>query len=166
MKDRQILNIGLVAVLLNTMAFGGVEHSSGCAGGVCFAPLVNSKPLIKIEKIEHHSDCKGRACFAILSKNEPSKVLEEKERFNPIEFIEQESLDINVISDIEKKNKIVSIETYTVEEVNDMDSLLIANPIEVIENKILEKTDLPTSDYFCENDKQPIYLNDNTYECV
>ena len=164
MKSRKIVNMALISILLSSVAIGA-EHSN-CDGGVCFITLSNSKSSKKIEKIEHHSDCKGSACFAILSKNEPSKVLEEKEQFKPIEFIEQESLNTNAISNIEKESKIVSIETYTVEEVNDMDSLLIVNPIEATDNKILEKTDLPSSDYFCDNDKQPVYLNDDTYECV
>jgi len=164
MISRKIVNMALISILLSSVAIGA-EHSN-CDGGVCFVPLANSKPLKNIEKIEHHSDCKGSACFAILSKNEPSKVLEEKEQFKPIEFIEKKSLDTNAISDIEKENTIVSIETYTVDEEADMDLLLIANPIEVIDNKILEKTDLPTSDYFCEKDKQPVYLNNDIYECV
>jgi len=158
MKNRKIINIALISILLSSVAIGAED--SDCSGGVCFVPLVNSKVT---KKIKH---CSGGVCIVPLFDSKLSKSFEEQVESQPIEFIEQESLGINNISDIGKENRIVSIETYTVDEEESEDSLLIANPVEETDNKILEKTDLPRSDYFCENDKQPIYLSNDTYECV
>ena len=136
MKSRKIVNMALSTVLLSSMLLGA-EHND-CTGGVCFATLTNSKS---------------------------SKNFEEKQPFKQIKFIE-EKVDANIVSEIENNRRIVSIETYTIDEEGEMDLLLIENPMEVTEEKILEKTDLPTSDYFCEEDKQPVYLNNDIYECV
>jgi len=137
MKSRKIVNMALSTVLLSSMLLGA-EHSS-CTGGVCFATLSHSKS---------------------------SKNLEDKQSFKQIEFIEEESLDTTIVLEVENNRRIVSIETYTIDEEGEMDLLLTENPMEVTEDRILEKTDLPTSDYFCEEDKQPVYLNNDIYECV
>ncbi len=43
---------------------------------------------------------------------------------------------------------------------------VISQPVEKIEDKILNKN-LPTSEYFCDNDKKPVLLKDSDlYECV
>ena len=138
MKSRKIINMTLSTVLLSSMLLGA-EHSS-CTGGVCFATLSHSKS---------------------------SKNIEDTQPLKQIEFIEEKSLDDStIVSEIENNRRIVSIETYTIDEEGGMDLLLIENPMEITEERILEKTDLPTSDYFCEEDKEPVYLNNDIYECV
>ena len=52
------------------------------------------------------------------------------------------------------------IENYQVEN-------FLMLPLNEIENRIINKTKLPVSEYFCENDMKPIYNNlSNTYECA
>jgi len=167
MKDRQILNIGLVAVLLNTMAFGGVEHSSGCAGGACFAPLANSKPS-KSMRIKYGAGCVEGVCFVPLSNVKPLKSIEEKKEFEGIEFLEDNLDDSSsdeflpiIVESEEITEQPLSDTTEVRNEEKLMDVLWVENPTEVTEDKILEK-----SDYFCEKDKQVVYLNDDVYECV
>ena len=47
-----------------------------------------------------------------------------------------------------------------------IDEVLLAEPMVEIEDKILKKSNLPSSEYFCEKDKEPVYLNNDIYECV
>ena len=136
MKSRKILNIALITVLLSSISFGA-EHGD-CTGGACFAPLPKVKLL---------------------------KVFEEKKEVTPvryaqkIEYIEADSSN----NDLDKSQTILL----------DGEKVIVFPPEfyvihteEATEDKILEKTALPSSDYFCDNDKQPVYLNDDTYECV
>jgi len=136
MKSRKILNIALITVLLSSLSLGA-EHSD-CTGGVCFAPLVKVESLKVFEE-----------------KKEVTLVKYAQE----IEYIEEDSSN----NDFDKSQTILldgekvivfPPETY------------VLHTEEATEDKILEKTDLPSSDYFCDNDKQPVYLNNDIYECV
>jgi len=136
MKSRKILNIALITVLLSSLSLGA-EHSD-CAGGVCFAPLV------KVESL---------------------KVFEEKKEVTPVKYAQE----IEYIEEDSSNNNLDKSQTILL----DGEKVIVFPPEtyvmhteEATEDKILEKTDLPNSDYFCEKDKQPVYLNDNTYECV
>ena len=165
MKSRKILNIGLLTVLLNTVAMGAEQSS--CAGGVCFATLANIKPSKTIET-KHTTGCMGGVCFVPLSNIKPLKSAEKQKEFEGIKFLE-DTLDTN--SDeiqlivLENEEPLVN-SNYVMNEEKVVDTLWMPNPIEVIDDKILEETNLPDSDYFCEKDKQPVYLNDDIYECV
>jgi len=167
MKSKKIVNIALISVLLSSMAIGAEQ--SACTGSVCFATLPTVKPSKTIETKQ--SACDGDKCFATLSNIKPSKVVKEEKELEEIVFLE-DNLDTNIdelqsiVVESEEIIEPLSDTSYVMNEEKVMDSLWIANPIEVIANKFLEKTDLPSSDYFCDNDKQPVYLNDDVYECV
>ena len=180
MKSRKVLNIGLLSVLLSTVAMGA-EHN-GCVGGVCFATLANIKPLKSIGS-KDGSGCVGGVCFVPLSSIKPLKILEAKRgfeakkefeiknEFEGIKFLEDNLDDTMdqvqpIVLESEEISEPLSDTNYVVNEEKVMDDLLMSSSIKVAEDKILEKTDLPSSDYFCEKDKQPVYLNNDIYECV
>ena len=148
MKNRKILQIGLLSILLSTVAIGA-EHGD-CTGGACFATLANIKP----EKVV-----------------EEKKQLKSMKHVEKIKYVENDNSNTNIdksktiILDGEKVT-LFPPETYVMNEEESIDFLLTANPIEAIDDKILEKTNLPSSEYFCENNKQPVYLNNDIYECV
>lgn len=168
MKSRKVLNIGLLSVLLSTVVMGA-EHN-GCVGGACFATLANIKPL-KSTEIKDASGCAGGVCFVPSSSIRPLKTLETKKEFEGIKFLE-DNLDSNmdevqpIVVENEEVIEPLSDTNYVMNEEKVMDDLLMSSSIEVTEDKILEKTDLPSSDYVCEKDKQPVYLNNDIYECV
>jgi len=180
MKSKKVLNIGLLSVLLSTVVMGAEQ--SHCAGGVCFATLANIKPL-KSSGTKESSGCAGGVCFVPLSSIKPLKSLEakkefevkkefkEKKEFEGIEFLE-DNLESNpdevqpTVLESEETLEPLSETNYVMNEEKVKDNLLITSSIAVTEDKILEKTDLPSSAYFCEKNKQPVYLNNDTYECV
>jgi len=192
MKSRKILNVGILTLLLNSVAMGA-DH--GCAGGVCFATIVKkSNNNLTTTALKQGIGCDGGACFVPLSNIKPSKTLEEKKGFVGIKFLEEEkdnkdNLDNNMddfdtlVFDrgeipelyleseemnekkVQNEEKVVIEEKMMTEE-RVMDTLWRANPVNITEDKILEKTLLPSSDYVCEKDKHVVYLNSDVYECV
>lgn len=192
MKNRKILNVGILTLLLNSVAMGA-DH--GCAGGVCFATIVKkSNNNLTTTALKQGIGCDGGACFVPLSNIKPSKTLEEKKEFVGIKFLEEEknnkdNLDNNMddfdtlVFDrgeipelylesedmnekkVQNEEKVVIEEKMMTEE-RVMDTLWRANPVNITEDKILEKTLLPSSDYVCEKDKHVVYLNSDVYECV
>jgi len=148
MKSRKIVNIALISMLLCSVALGAEEGA-----------------------------CRGGACFATLSHSKHSKVVELKKETNLAPYVEikkylEKENDSNAIDKSKtiildgEKVTVFPPETYVMSEEEAMDFILKSNPMEVTEERILEKTDLPSSAYFCEKDKQPVYLNNDIYECV
>ena len=136
MKSRKILNIALITVLLSSLSLGA-EHSD-CAGGVCFAPLPKVKAL---------------------------KLFEEKKEVVSVEYVQEiESIEEDSSNNNLDKSKTIILDGEKV--IVFPPETYVMRKEEATEDKILEKTALPTSDYFCEKDKQPIYLNNDIYECV
>jgi len=194
MKNRKIVNIGILTLLLNSVAMGA-DH--GCAGGVCFATIVKkSNNNLTTTALKQGIGCAGGACFVPLSNIKPSKTLDEKKEFVGIKFLEEDTLDsqdnldnnmddfdtlvfergeipqryLETPEDINEEKVLneekVVIEEKVMTEEKVMDTLWRANPVKIMEDKILEKTLLPSSDYVCEKDKHVVYLNSDVYECV
>ena len=136
-------------------------------------------------------NCVGNHCILDLSKlshskkSEANNVAYEGHSFNLKDIEEvKSSVEENYIATQEKKlhkrNELLTepeIETIvfshekyvmTVEEIaNYQAENLLMLPLNEIENTIINKTKLPVSEYFCENDMKPIYNNlSNTYECA
>lgn len=156
----------------------GAEHG-GCVAGACFATFAKKSKGTSIKRVQLKEGigCSGGACFVPLATIKPQKALKEKKEFEGVKFLEEptlESADSHfdemtlalLASEEMKENLVESASVAEEEKIMDTPLPLRLNSMEIIEEEILERTELPSSDYFCEKDKQPIYLNNDVYECV
>ena len=105
------------------------------------------------------NDCVGGVCFVNLDKNKPLKVIEQTKEIKYIDKSMTIILDGEEVSVFPKSTYLMNEN----EEV-DSDSLIV---IESLEDKILEKTTLPYSEHYCENNKIPLFNRYvDIYECV
>lgn len=176
MLSKRLLIAGTLSTLvLGTTTLLAQGSSSHCVGSVCFVNLdkikptkgfkKEKKPLVVFEKprfVESKSeepthneleDTIDKTIEIVVDNQEvyvfPSYVMTEEEKI--AYFEEQKAIELN-----EKENL----------EANE-DLRIVSKPIEKVEEKILEKTALPTSDYYCENNTHPVYNEElDFYECV
>ena len=167
----------LSTLLLATTLFA----QTNCVGGVCFIDLKNLKPttkgfkhekapLVVLEKpryLESNSESNthidslaiddvreiDKSITIVVDGDEvtvfPSYVMTEEEKV--AYYAEQEAIALN-----KKSNK----------EAN-RDLLMVSQPVKRIEDKILEKTELPVSEYYCEKDTHPVYDKVlDSFQCV
>jgi len=170
MLYKKLLIVGTMSTLLSGTAL--LAQGSNCVGGVCFVNLDKIKPtkgfekkqepLVVLEKprfIEEksevivHNEHADEMVQIILDDEEifvfPSYVMTEAEK--AAYYSEQEAIALN-----KKLNR----------EAN-QDSLIVSPTIEKTEDKIINKTQLPISEYYCEKDTHPVYDEDlDLFECV
>lgn len=145
MINKQILLINTVSILLTTTTL-----QAECID--CFATIVNpNKSPTNFQKenqtLATYPDNIKEKEFEILLANRIDKSFE----------VIVDGMKISRFSD----------ETYTANEVDNDDILLVTIPLEKIEDKILSKSELRNSEYYCDSDKKPIYYNKSSvYECV
>ncbi len=145
---------GTLSALLVISTLSANEH---CTGTACFINLDNLKPTREVvhEKSEHktHSFVVANNSQDIIVDGEDTIVLpsyvmtpEEKAAY----YREQRAIALNQKANEEANRELESV----------------IQPIEKVEDRILNEN-LPTSDYFCDNDKKPIRVNNSDiYECV
>ena len=115
-----------------------------------------------------HMVCKDGVCIIDISNLSPSKkVKKEKAK---ITLFNKKSISKKIVSN-EIETIVLPHEKYvmTKEEIEnyELKQIQLALPNQDTENKILEKTMLPTSEYFCEKNKKPIYHKEtNSFECA
>jgi hypothetical protein len=145
MLNKKFLMLASISALLATTVFGA--GTQNCVGGVCFINLEKLNPSKGFEQKKERT------------------VLLEKPRY--IEDCSVNNIDksMTIVLDGEMIT-VFPKSSYVMNEEEAMDFMLLAKPIEGIEDKILEQMNLPSSEYFCEKDKHAVYLNNNTYECV
>jgi hypothetical protein len=116
--------------------------------------------------------CKDGVCILDLSTlssdNEVKEVKRDENLFKVIKEIKtvDNHTDTEVIETI-----ILAPEKYimTVAEIEEYEAsqIQLSIPSENINNKIIEKTTLPTSEYFCEKNKKAVYHQEtDSYECA
>lgn len=147
MLNKKFLTLGTISILLTTTVFGA--GTQNCAGGVCFINLDKLKPSKGFEQ--------EKAKTVLLEKPRYIEVYSEND--NTIDKSMTIVLDGETITVFPKSSYVMNPEEA-------LDVILLAEPMVAVEDKILEKTNLPSSEYFCEKDKRPVYLNNDTYECV
>ncbi len=139
--------MGTISALLSTTVFGA--GAMNCAGGVCFVKLDNLQVSKGFEK-------KNNALVIL----DTPRFIEDKIDKTVTIVLDGEEITVfpsYVMTEEEKVNYI--------EEENE-ELLRLTQTVE-IEDKILEKTNLPTSEYFCEKNTKPLYNNfSHSYQCV
>jgi len=152
MMYQNLLVTGTLSALLLTTS--GLLAQEDCP--TCYVDLKNLKPKIEVQhksEFKTHYSKTNSNSYEIIEEGEvtvvfPSYVMTDEEKANY--YREQKAIALN-----KKAN----------EEAN-RELKVALQPVEKIEDKILNK-DLPTSDYFCDNDKKPVRIkNSNRYECV
>ena len=168
MMNTKLLLTGSLSMLLLTSSLTAQE---GCTEGACFIDLSNLKHTkeFREKKIKfvsskresrHHSsfvmiqEMSGDKSFDIVMDGKltivfPSYLMNDEEKANY--YAEQKAIALN-----QKANKEANRELERV-----------IQPIENVGDKILNRN-LPTSDYFCDNHKEPVQVENSTslYECV
>jgi len=117
--------------------------------------------------------CDGKHCFIDLSKLSSSKdMIAEVTQFNKVEDREVVATvvetDVSSVTEMETivldPNKYVMTEAEVEE--YEMEDLLM-QPMENIENRIIDGTKLPTSAFYCENNTKPVYHSESdSFECA
>ena len=178
MIEKKILTIGLSTLLLGTTLLA--QGTTTCVGGVCIVNLDNLKPSKSyIEK---------RKPLVVLAQpryitNKKEVRVENNDVFIAMENKVDKTIDIIVDNEeiyvfpsyvmteaekaiyIQEQEAIALNEKFNKEE--NRKSLIVMHSVEETEDRILEKTTLPTSDYYCEKNKQPVYnLASDELECV
>ena len=143
-----------------------------CVGGACFVNLDNLQQPIK-NKFQ-----KKRGAMVVLkkprfvsSKNKfkHDSSIDEKIKNNPFDVILDGKITVifpSYVMTDEEKIAYYNKHKKQINEQEDIELQRIIQPVENIEDRILDRN-LPTSDYFCGNDKKAVRIkNSNFYECV
>jgi len=178
MIQNGLLTIGLSTLLLGSTLFA--QGTTTCVGGVCIVNLDNLGPSksyiekkkslvimakpryieqVKEVKVDYSHNFvsvedKFDKTIDIVVDNEeiyvfPSYIMTEAEKATYIQ--EQEAIALNEKLNLEENQNLT----------------IVSNVREKTEDRILEKTILPTSDYYCQNNKKPVYnLASDKLECV
>ena len=114
-----------------------------------------------------HVDLKNLKLKREVQQKSEFKTYYSETNSNSYEIVEDGKVTIisssYVMTDEEKKT--IALNEKANEEAN-IALKIVTQSIEKIEDKILNKN-LPTSEYFCDNDKKPVRIkNSNRYECV
>ena len=171
MIHKKMLITGTLATLLVTT----LVAQENCVGGVCFVNLKNLKPT----KVFHEKKEK----LVVLQK--PRFIEHQSEVFEHYPKEIDESIDIVVDGELitvfppsvyvmtkqeriayYKEQKAIALNKKMNDKENE-ELEKITKPIEKIEDKILNKSSLPTSQYYCDDNRKPVYDKDSDlFECV
>ena len=160
-----ILTSTLLSILFLTMNLSA-GTSMTCKNGVCILDLSNlsSDSDKKIKEIK-----KEKNLFTVIK--EKKNITIEMITLHKSKYIQQKNEKLEPVDDKQMETIILAPEKYimTVAEIEEYESsqIQLTMPNKNIDNKIIEKTTLPTSDYFCENNKQAVYHQEtDSYECA
>jgi hypothetical protein len=176
MIKKKLLTVGLSTLLLGSTLFA----QSNCVGGVCIINLDNLKPSKAY--VEKSEPLVALAQPRFIAKH-PEVQVENNDAFMVLEDKFDKTIDIVVdnekiyvfpsyvmtdsekVAYVQEQESIALNEKFNKEENKNV--LVVRNVSNQTEEKILAKTILPTSDYYCEKDTHPIYDKvSNVYECV
>ncbi len=112
--------------------------------------------------------CKNGVCVVDISHLSSRHKKEETSPVKPFVHQKRENLNAPIVNGVE--TIVLPPEEYVMGQVEleeyQMENLLIL-PAEELGDTIIEKTELPDSDYFCEDNKKPkVDKLTDTYECV
>ena len=169
----------LVTGTLSTLLLASSLSAQGnCVGGACFVNLKNLKPTKAFQEKKEQMIVLKQPRF-VSSKSEfkrhPSRVTVEDTNLDKSFDIVVDGKLITVFDSYtmtaEEKaayyaeQKAIALNKKANEEAN-KELQRVIQPVEKIEDKILNKN-LPTSEYFCDNDTKPVQIKDSDlYECV
>ena len=159
MKKRILFSAFLTTVLLSTSLF---SKNIQCHGDHCKIDLSKLSPSRNIPvKIIAFKET------PVVSIQNEINVNSELIALDSSKYLKQE----NEVLDIEKDEETIVLahSKYIAqqdEELEYVESSIISEPIEKIENKILNKS-LPSSNYYCADEKRAIYHQESdSYECA
>ncbi len=175
MTNKKLLVTGTLSILLLASSLSAQEN---CVGGACFVNLKNLKPTKVFQEKKEQIVVLKKPRF-VSSKSEVkhhyhTKVVNDNNLDKSFDIIidgkETLVFPSYVMTDEEKifyakEQKAIALNKKANEEAN-KELQRVIQPVEKIEDKILNKN-LPTSEYFCDNDKKPVLIKgSDLYECV
>ena len=172
MTHKKLLLTGTLSILLLASS---LSAQGSCVDGACFVNLKNLKPTKKFQEKKRQMIVLKKPRFASSKsefKNDTS--VEGKAKNKSFDIILNGKITVvfpsYVMTNDEKiayykEQKAMALNKKVNEKAN-IELQRIIQPIEKIEDRILNKH-LPISEYFCDNDKKPVRIkNSNFYECV
>ncbi|CAA6817135.1 MAG: Unknown protein [uncultured Sulfurovum sp.] len=151
MLNKKLLILGTMSALLATTVFG--SGTQNCVGGVCFINLDNLNPSKSSKNKEHNTLASlGNPSFTEATIDKTITII--------VDGVEMTVFPSYVMTEEEKMNYFENKEA-------NKDLLRLTQSVEKIEDKILEKSDLPLSEYFCEKETKPLYNKElDSFQCV
>ncbi|CAA6818745.1 MAG: Unknown protein [uncultured Sulfurovum sp.] len=138
MLNHRFLRLGTISALLTSTLLGA--GTSKCIGGVCFVNLDNLDPSKGFQK--------------------EKLVVIEKPRY--IEEMIDKSMTIVLDGEL---ITVFPHSSYVADDVEEQ--LLVVDSTDTLEETILTKTGLPSSEFFCDKNTKPLYdTQHNTFQCV
>ena len=158
-----ILTSTLLSITFLTMSVSA-GTSMTCKNGVCILDLSN----LSLDK-EKKEVKKSKNLFSIIK--EKKSIIIEMIALKKSKYIKQKNEKLEPITDREMETIILAPEKYimTVAEIEKYESnqIQLTLPDKNIGNQIVEKSTLPTSEYFCENNKHAVYHQEtDSFECA
>ena len=158
-----ILRTTILSITFLTMSVSA-GTSMTCKNGVCILDLSNlsmDKEKKEVKKLKN--------LFSVIK--EKKSIVIEMIALKKSKYIKQKNEKLEPITDRQMETIIFAPEKYimTVAEIEEYESsqIQLTLPDKNIGNKIVEKSTLPTSEYFCENNKQAVYHQEtDSYECA
>ena len=169
LRRESLMKTAILTSTLLSISFLTMNLSAGtnmtCKNGVCILDLSNlsSDSDKKIKEIK-----KEKNLFTVIKEKQSINI--EMITLDKSKYIQQKNEKLEPLTDREMETIILAPEKYimTVAEIEKYESnqIQLTMPNKNIANKIIEKTTLPTSAYFCENNKKAVYHKEtNSYEC-
>jgi len=157
MLKNNFLLLGTMSALLVSNLLGA--ESGKCVGGVCFVNLDKLQPSKEYKKKE------------LVTLETPRYIEENLPQSAEVDKTITIVLDGETITIFPHSTYVMSeaekLEYYSKNEEKANQDLLVTESTENIEEKILKETTLPSSEYYCEKDRKPLYdYNSGLYECV
>ena len=151
MMNKKLLVTGTLSTLLLASS---LSAQSNCVGNACYISLKNLKPKrVVLKKSEPKTHTMSVDSYDVVEDGKVTVI------FSSYVMTPEEK------AAYEREQKAIALNKKENEEEN-RDLRVVSQPIEKIEDKILNKN-LPTSEYFCDNDKKPVHIeNSDLYECV
>jgi hypothetical protein len=157
MISKKFLILVSLSTLFVTTALGAEKDN--CLGGVCIVNLDNLKP----------SKGFGQKEQELMVLEEP-RYIDENYKNDYIDKSMTIVLDGETITVFPKSTYVMNEEeknNYIANEEANKDLLMLTQTVEKIEDKILEKSYLPSSEFYCEKNKKALYnQRSDTFLCV
>ena len=156
-----ILTSTLLSISFLTMNLSAGTNMT-CKNGVCILDLSNlslddkevraKKKLFTVVK-----DKKSRQ-IEIITLNKSKYVQQKNEK---LELVKDNSIETIILAPEKYIMTVAEVEKYEVNQIQ------LTVPNKNVDNKIMEKSTLPTSEYFCEKNKKAVYHKEtDSYECA
>ena len=158
-----ILTSTILSITFLTMNLSAGTNMT-CKNGVCILDLSNLSSDNEIKEVK-----KDKNLFTIIK--EKKTLIIEKITLNKSKYIKQKNEKLEPLNEKEMETIILAPEKYimTVAEIEkyEANQIHLTMPNKTIGHKIIDKSTLPTSEYFCENNKEAVYHQEtDSYECA